>query len=149
MQVVNGWTFPDDVDVPEDCWSKAKAGGDEFHIFGWQGYVSVAHQCSLEGTDCEIVADGVDADGIPWLAAKATVKINGDSYSAIGSIDAPANSLEDMGSTAQTRALKRAIRLALDIRRHGEPPDEPRTSGSTSSSGSNIPSGIDNPPSEW
>jgi len=129
-QEVRGWRFPADVDVPEDTWSRGKAGGETFHVFHWAGYVDVAHQCGLEFVETDIVATGEDDAGIPYAAARASVVIDGETYQAIGSTDAPANSLEDMCSTAQSRALKRAVRVALGIRRIGEAPDEPAATSS-------------------
>lgn len=124
-QTVNGWRFPAGVDVPDDTWSRGKAGGDEFYIFHWAGFVDVARQSGLEDVDVDVVATGADQEDIPYVAVRASVTIDGERFSAIGSADAPANSLEDMASTAQSRALKRAIRIALGIRRDDESPDEP------------------------
>jgi len=131
-QTVRGWRFPADVDVPDDTWSRGKAGGETFHVFHWAGYVDVAQQCGLESVETDIVATGDDDAGIPYAAARASVVIDGETYEAIGSTDAPANSLEDMCSTAQSRALKRAIRIGLGIRRIGEAPDEPAATGGAS-----------------
>jgi hypothetical protein len=127
-QEVRGWRFPADVDVPEDTWSRGKAGGETFHVFHWAGYVDVARQSGLESVETSVAATGADEDGIPYVAARATVTIDGERYEAIGSADAPENSLSDMASTAQSRALKRAIRIALGIRRINESPDEPAAS---------------------
>ena len=124
-QRVNGWRFPAEVDVPDDTWSRGKAGGDTFFVFHWAGYVDVAQQMGLEGTETEVTATGTDDAGIPYVAVRATVRIDGETYEAIGSADAPENSLSDMASTAQSRALKRAIRIALGIRRINEQPEEP------------------------
>lgn len=125
FQTVNGWRFPTDAEVPTDTWSKGKAGGEEFYVFHWAGFVDVARQMGLEGTETRVTATGEDEDGIPYVAVMARVTIDGETYEAIGSADAPENSLSDMASTAQSRALKRAIRVALGIRRINEPPEEP------------------------
>ena len=128
FQTVNGWRFPAEVDVPEDTWSRGKAGGDEFFIFHWPGFVDVARQMGLEGTETEVTATGTDDAGIPYVAVRATVHLDGETFEAIGSADAPENSLSDMPSTAQSRGLKRAIRIALGIRRVNETPEEPSAS---------------------
>lgn len=126
-QEVHGMRFPPDVDVPDNCWQRGQTSdGTEFWIFGKEGYIEVAHQCGLEGVDVDFVDAGADQDGIRYAAAKATVVIGGESYSAIGSIDETENSLSDMFSTAETRATKRAIARALNIRAIEPEPEEPR-----------------------
>lgn len=131
-QTVHEMQFPAHVDVPDNCWQRGKTqDGNEFWIFGKEGYLEVAHQSGLESIDCEFVDAGADQDGIRYAAAKTTVVIDGQQYSAIGSIDETENSLSDMFSTAETRALKRAIARALNIRAVNPDPEEPRAEDPT------------------
>lgn len=125
-QTVKGWQFPDGVDVPEeDYWIRRKMGGSKVWIMGKEVCQAVAHEAGLESVDSRVVATGADQDGIPYAAVRTKVVIDGEQFGALGSTDAPANSLEDMVSTAETRAFKRAVKMALDIRRVGttEDPD--------------------------
>lgn len=125
-QEINGLLFPEELDVPEGAWYRGESqDGDEFHIFGKEGHFAVAHQAGMESLLVEAVAHGArmfdDGETIPWAAAKATVDMgDGEVFEAIGSTDMTANSLEDMFSTAETKATKRAIKRALDIRSASE-----------------------------
>lgn len=123
MKNVNGYLVPDDVDVPEDVFFRAKIDGETVELLGWEGYVDIARQSGMTGFDAHVDATGIDGDGIPYAAVRARVWFGDEAYDAIGSTDSLTNGLEDMVSTAQSRALKRAIRIALGIRRVGETTD--------------------------
>lgn len=145
-QTVKGWQFPEGVDVPEeDYWIRRKMGGSEVWIMGKEVCQAVAHQAGLVSVDSRVVATGADQDGIPYAAVRTSVTIDGEEFSALGSTDAPANSLEDMVSTAETRAFKRAVKMALDIRRVGTTED-PDANGSPDDSGGTVERGPDGEP---
>lgn len=143
-QTVKGWQFPDGVNVPEeDYWIRRKMGGSEVWIMGKEVCQAVAHQAGLTSVDSRVVATGADQDGIPYAAVRTKVAIDGEQFSALGSTDAPANSLEDMVSTAETRAFKRAVKMALDIRRVGSTEDPDANGGD---SGGTVERGPDGEP---
>lgn len=144
-QVVNGWQFPDGVDVPEeDYWIRREMGGSEVWIMGKEVCQAVAHDAGLETVDTAVAATGADHDGIPYAAVRVEVVIDGRRTAAIGSTDAPANSLEDMVSTAETRAFKRAVKLALDVRRV-DTTEDPDANADASDSGGRVERGPDGP----
>lgn len=111
-QTVRGWRFPADVDVPESHWFQTSGSW----TLGWQGFVDIAHQKGLESMDAEVVATGEDPEmNIPYVIARGEVTVDGDTYAKLASTDSQTNGLEDIGSTACSKAQARAIRVALNI----------------------------------
>lgn len=157
-QEVNGWQFPVGLDVPDqssDGWVRTKFGGNEVWIIGRNVLVDVAHQAGLNSIETEAVSAGQGMDGVAYAAVRSTVDIDGyPTCSSIGSIDEPSNSLEDMFSTAETRATKRAIKAALNIRNPGAPVDDEDAKSAASDSGGQVrradDGGVDiDPPDEY
>jgi hypothetical protein len=52
---------------------------------------------------------------IPYAIARGEVTIDGATYAKLASTDSQTNGLEDMGSTACSKAQARAVRVALNI----------------------------------
>ena len=112
-QEVRGWRFPADVTIPDSQWSQTSQGS---WTLGWQGFIDIAHQKGLESMDAEVVATGVDPEmNIPYAIARGEVTIDGATYAKLASTDSQTNGLEDMGSTACSKAQARAVRVALNI----------------------------------
>jgi hypothetical protein len=66
--------------------------------------------------DSEVVATGTDPEmNIPYAIARGEVTIDGETYAKLASTDSQTNGLEDMGSTACSKAQARAVRVALNI----------------------------------
>lgn len=134
-QVINGWRFPANLDIPgEDSgsWTRVKKGDSTFFVVGHDILIDAAHQAGLNGIDTEIAHIGTGLNDIPHVAVKATVDIEGcPDVTSFGSIDETANSLEDMVSTAETRAVKRSIKRALGITNPGVGAEDPDAAGET------------------
>lgn len=136
-QIVNGWSFPDDVTVPDEGWTRVKNGGGEFYVIGHDILIDIAHQAGLNGIETEVVHAGHGMNDVPYVAVKATVDIEGRPLCpSIGSIDETDNSLSDMVSTAETRAVKRSIKRAMGITNPGSGAEDPDAAQETSTASS-------------
>jgi len=119
MQEINGWLYPDDVDVPTQSFYRMEFGGRTVWDLDKYGHIYLARQVGLEAVETELVDSGLDSDGIRYAAAKTAVTVNGGLYSAIGGADETSQQVRDpehTHSVAATRSLKNAIKLALGIR---------------------------------
>lgn len=125
-QNINGYVFPADLDVPESSgWTRVKRGSGHFYVIHRDLLLGLAHQRGVESIETDVVAHGRASDDVAYSAVKTTVKLDGcPPVSSIGSTDQTTNDLEDMVSTAETRATKRAIKAALNIRNPGEPVED-------------------------
>lgn len=117
-QTVKGWLFPEGIDVPEEPWYRFTLGDTTVEDMNWSGHIDVAHQVGLDQLDTEVVASGV-VDGLLYAAVKVTAVIDGQRFSSIGGADVASNQVKDpehVFSVAESRAIKRAVKRALNIR---------------------------------
>jgi hypothetical protein len=132
--VVNGWRFPPGVDVPEDsdAWHRIKQGGEAYWVVGHDILIDVAHQLGLNSITTEVVHTGSGMNDVPHAAVSARVEIDGRPVvSALGSIDETGNSLADMISTAETKAVKRALKRSMNVTNPGVESEDPDARGDT------------------
>lgn len=117
---VNGWLFPDDVEVPSEPWFRIPFGDDdEVRDMSWHGHVDVAHQQGIDQLQTEVADSGIDDDGIRYAAVKASVVIDGTRYESLAGADEASRQVRDpehVWSVAESRAVKRAVKKALNIR---------------------------------
>lgn len=133
--IVNGWSFPEEADPPEADsgeWHRIKTGGEEVWVVGHDILIDVAHQIGLNDIETEIAHAGHGLNDVPYVAVRAEVDIEGyPTVNALGSIDETGNSLADMVSTAETKAIKRAIKRALGVTNPGAETEDPDARGET------------------
>ena len=138
-QIVHGWRFPDGCDVPDRqaapaLWSSFESRGEEVSVPNASLVMDVGRQLGCVWGDPKIIVhdtrvaerSSMSDDGgsekreeMPYVAVKHTVRFDGETHARIGSTDASTNGLEDMVSTAETKALKRTIQSAVGIWRIG------------------------------
>lgn len=131
-----GLRFPAHLDVPDQAWYQIDFGGtSEWDLTG-DGYQHLAHQAGIDGIETTIVDSGHDDDGIRYAAARAVVIIEPEAddspgedspqrFTAVAGADEASNQVREpdyVWSVAETRALKRAVKRALNIH-DAEPPD--------------------------
>lgn len=132
-QEINGWLFPDDLDVDESDFYRMKFGDTERYDLDWNSHVDLAHQRGLEQVDARIHDSGVDGDGVRYAAVRAEVVVEGEAFAALGGADETSQQVRDpehVWSVAESRALKRAVKKALNIRPapgKGSPDERPTT----------------------
>lgn len=123
FQTVEGWELPAGIDVPTHRFYEI--GSWETKVLDWYGHVEMLHQLDLESIDVDLVDSGFDDSGVQYAAAKATIVVGGNRFSAMGGADTASQQVRDpehVFSVAETRALKRAIKKALPMRPvKGEP----------------------------
>jgi hypothetical protein len=154
--VENGWSFPADLETPppEQWFEIDFGGGPSVNDMTRDGHLQLLRQRDLDSMETDIVATGEDSDGVLWAAAKATVVVDGETWSAIGSADVTSNQVRDpeyLWSVAASRAIKRAAKHSLGIWSAGEdtaPAADPEVKGSSSPTPP-PDSPVDKPPSEW
>lgn len=115
-----GWRFPADLEVPgDDQWYRIKFGDNVVKGFSWPAHVDLLHQRDVRSIETEVVDSGFSPDGIQYAAVKATVVMDdGHSFSSLQAADETTNQVRDpeyVWSVAESRALKRAVKKALNI----------------------------------
>jgi len=121
---INGWLFPDGVEVPEGSWYRISFGDREVWDMDKHGHMEVARQVGLTDVKTSVDESGSDHGGdVRYAAVTAKVIVDGDIYQAVGGADTMSDQVrspEHVWSVAETRGLKRAIKRAVGIRPAGE-----------------------------
>lgn len=121
-----GILFPEELDIPDQHWYRIDFGSDTMWDLDGDGYRHLAHQVGVDSIETEIEYTGSTDDGIIYAAAECRVKLSGGGvFRAVAGADETSQQVRDpefVWAVAGTRALKRAVKMALDIR-DAESPD--------------------------
>jgi len=115
-----GWRFPAEIDPPEETWYSYPIGDNQIKDQKWEGHVDMAHQYADESVvfRAKLEDAGFGPDDIQYAFCRAAVIIDGDRYEALQGADETTNQVRDpeyVVAVAESRALKRAVKKALNI----------------------------------
>lgn len=148
-----GFAFPAAEVVPPDhLWYQMDFGGESTWDLRREGMLYAARAVGLGSVKSSVTHSG-SVDGILYASAEATVEVDGDEYRAVGGADETSQQVRDPEHTftvAETRAIKRAIRMAVPV----VPADQDRVADDGDIGAGPTPTNKpddapDAPPSEW
>lgn len=123
--VKNGWRFPPGVKVPDDSdWYRISFGSNTARGWSWAAHVDQLHEFHEDvSIETEVVDSGFSPESrgksVQYAAVKATVEVDGARFSSLQAADETTQQVRDpefVFAVAESRALKRAIKKALNIK---------------------------------
>lgn len=143
-----GFRFPNEEACPPDhLWYQMDFAGTETWDLTREGMLHAAREVGLESVQ-SCVAEAGTVDGILYASAEAEVVVGGLTFTAVGGADETSQQVRDpehVFTVAETRAIKRAIRMAVPI----VPIEQERVENDSPTPTNKPDDAPDAPPSEW